>query len=99
MPATEPAMKPEPTADKILVVDDNESNRYTVGPLSEERPVMKWSEAGNGRGRRCGLAAERPALVILDIQMPDMTGFEVCKYDKVRARHRRHSGAAYLGDF
>ena len=73
-------MQAEPNPDKILVVDDNVTNRYTVARYLKAAGY-EVVEAGTGReGLR--LAAELPALVILDIQMPDLTGLEVCKLIK-----------------
>lgn len=62
--------------DELLVVDDDEVSRYVLtGFLGDTR--FRVVEAASGReGLR--LAAERkPAVIFLDLMMPDMTGFDV----------------------
>jgi diguanylate cyclase (GGDEF)-like protein len=63
---------------KILIVDDVDSNRLAV------RTVLKGvgaelSEADNGFDAVSMCLAEEFALILLDVQMPDMDGFEVCE--------------------
>jgi two-component system, sensor histidine kinase and response regulator len=67
-----------PLATNILVADDTVENlRLLVAMLGgqgyEVRPVTT--------GRQALLAAERvqPALILLDINMPDISGYEVCE--------------------
>jgi signal transduction histidine kinase len=68
--------------EKILHVDDDEANRYTVR-LILERAGYDVVDAANGReGLR--LADTKPDLIILDIRLPDIDGFEVCRVIKSR---------------
>lgn len=61
----------------ILHVDDNPATRYTIG-RTLVREGFKVREAATGReGLR--LAKEEPDLVILDVKLPDIDGFEVCR--------------------
>ncbi|RYZ71919.1 MAG: response regulator, partial [Proteobacteria bacterium] len=62
----------------ILVVDDTPGTRYSVARVLKN-DGFEVIEAGTGTdGLR--LATERlPDLAILDIHLPDMTGFEVCR--------------------
>jgi len=62
----------------IVVVDDNPANlRLLVGMLSEKgykvRPVL------NGELALSGAKAIPPDLILLDINMPQMNGYEVCQ--------------------
>ncbi len=60
----------------ILVVDDNEHNRY-VHVRYLERAGFSVRQAVSGSDG-LALAAEAD-LVILDVRLPDMSGFEVCR--------------------
>ena len=62
----------------ILLVDDTEANLRVLGPLLQ---AEGWSVAAATRGEQAlELIAQRlPELVLLDVMMPDMYGFEVCR--------------------
>jgi DNA-binding response OmpR family regulator len=62
----------------VLVIDDDSSLRDTIGLLLEKegfRPVL--AEDGK-QGFRQALTL-KPALILVDLRMPGMTGVEVCK--------------------
>ncbi len=62
----------------VLVIDDDASLRDTIGLLLEKegfRPVL--AEDGK-QGFRQALTL-KPALILVDLRMPGMTGVEVCK--------------------
>jgi PAS domain S-box-containing protein len=61
----------------ILHVDDNPTTRYTIGRILG-REGFKVMEAATG-GEALRLAKEGPDLVILDVKLPDIGGFEVCR--------------------
>jgi PAS domain S-box-containing protein len=61
----------------ILHVDDNPTTRYTIG-RTLGREGFKVMEAATG-GEALRLAKEGPDLVILDVKLPDIGGFEVCR--------------------
>lgn len=76
--APEPA---PPPAARILVVDDDESVRLVFVELLR-REGFQVIEARNGR-EALGIAREqRPDLVLLDVRMPGLNGYEVCKQIK-----------------
>ena len=62
----------------ILVVDDNAANRNLLQAqlLLEGHAVLI---AVDGRSALATFAARQPDLVLLDVQMPDISGFEVCR--------------------
>ena len=61
----------------IVVVDDFQDGReLTAALLRHEGFVVK--EAATGE-EALALAAERPALMVLDVNLPDITGYEVCR--------------------
>ena len=67
----------------ILNVDDSESIRYAKS-RSLRRAGYRVLESGTGTEALRLAAAERPALVLLDINLPDMSGIEVCRRIKQR---------------
>ena len=61
----------------ILVVDDDAAGRYVIARLlRQERFAVH--EAADGREALARVQA-RPDLVVLDVNLPDMDGFEVCR--------------------
>lgn len=66
----------------ILDVDDDEAGRYAVSrQLTQAGYEMRG--AGNGAQGLEIAARERPDLIILDVRLPDIDGFEVCR--RIRA--------------
>src|SRR5271156_6800190 len=61
----------------ILLVDDDETKRYTIAKTLV-RAGFEITEAVNG-AEALNLVASLPSLVILDVKLPDMSGFEVCR--------------------
>ncbi|MBN3959717.1 response regulator [Nostoc sp. NMS8] len=66
---------------KILHVDDNETNRYVVTRILQNAG-FSVVEAATGRTGLEAVANFQPDLVILDVQLPDISGFEVCRQIK-----------------
>jgi PAS domain S-box-containing protein len=61
----------------ILVVDDDEAKRYSIAKILQ-KAGFDTREAGTGTdGLR--LVADLPDLVVLDVKLPDISGFEVCR--------------------
>jgi two-component system, LytTR family, response regulator len=66
------------TAFRVLVVDDEAPARAKVKRLLEADPRFGCvGEASDGTQALARIEALRPALVVLDVQMPGLTGFEV----------------------
>ncbi len=61
----------------ILVVEDDEMVRKLIGEILE--PSYRLHFAENGTSALELARKHEPELVILDIMMPDMNGFEICK--------------------
>jgi PAS domain S-box-containing protein len=62
----------------ILHVDDNETNRYVVTRMLQNAGY-RVIEAVTGAEALQFAAEQRPDLVILDVKLPDIGGFEVCQ--------------------
>jgi two-component system, cell cycle sensor histidine kinase and response regulator CckA len=63
---------------RILVVDDTEANRYAVARHLRQAGYTVL-EAGDGRSALALVAERSPHLLILDIRMPGLDGFEVVR--------------------
>lgn len=61
----------------ILIVDDIPRNLQVLGSILSENG-FGVSVASSGQGALDAIAANKPDVVLLDIQMPDMDGFDVC---------------------
>jgi CheY-like chemotaxis protein len=61
----------------ILIVDDNGDNRYTLSRRLQRQGYTDLEEAANGREALERLEVRPFDLVLLDIMMPEMDGFEV----------------------
>ncbi|MGH2633234.1 MAG: response regulator [Tepidiformaceae bacterium] len=71
-------------AQKILVVDD-ESNIRDLATLYLEKEGFLVEAAQNGTDALLRFQQTQPAMVVLDVMMPGMDGFEVCR--ELRREH------------
>jgi CheY-like chemotaxis protein len=63
---------------RILLVDDNLQNLELMQAYLESLPC-RLSTAADGVEAMAAMERERPDLVLLDVMMPRMSGFEVCQ--------------------
>jgi two-component system alkaline phosphatase synthesis response regulator PhoP len=63
--------------EKILVVDDEKGIVSTL-KMSLESDNYKVVETYTGDGAIRKVRSEAPDLILLDIMLPDMTGYEIC---------------------
>jgi len=68
--------------DTILLVDD-EQHIIDLAKMYLEKEGFRIIEANDGRRALTTIAAEKPALVVLDLMLPEVDGWEVCR--RVRA--------------
>ncbi len=71
----------------VLVVDDGEINRALVEAFLSDLDCRLQSFA-DGPSALTAIEKESPDLVLLDVQMPGMDGYEVCRRIKARPRGR-----------
>ncbi len=69
-------------APALLVVDDNEDNRFTLTERLKREGYGSVACASNGRGGAEALATRSFDLVLLDITMPEMDGYQVLEHLK-----------------
>ena len=77
---------PQPT---ILNVDDDAAVRY-IRTRVLQQAGFGVTEAATGK-EALRLAANLPNLILLDINLPDLNGLEVCR----RTRAKRRTGTIY----
>jgi len=73
----------------LLIVDDHEHNLFTLRSLVRQHMDVEILEATSGQ-QALDIALNTPGidLIILDIQMPDMDGFQTATMLKVRKKTR-----------
>ncbi|MDC8637947.1 response regulator [Xanthomonas hortorum] len=67
-----------PSSHRILVVDDNAVTRYSVRRVLEHHQFVV-EEAGTGTDGLAKLATHAFAAVVLDVNLPDMSGFDIVR--------------------
>ena len=70
------------TSELILLVDD-EPSIIQLARMYFERDGFRIQEAMDGEAALEAVAKHRPALIVLDVMLPKLAGFEVCR--KLRA--------------
>ena len=74
---------------KLLIVDDNQNNLFTLRTLLEKHMDIEILEALSGaRALEIALAENDLDLVILDVQMPEMDGYQTASMLKIRKKTR-----------
>ncbi|MFE4600787.1 SpoIIE family protein phosphatase [Kitasatospora indigofera] len=73
---------PDSAAATVLVVDDDDTSRYILASWLR-RDGHRVAEAADGAQGLALLAAatgaDRPELAVVDVNLPDMSGFQVCE--------------------
>jgi CheY-like chemotaxis protein len=75
---------------KIAIVDDTEDNRFIVRKVLEREFLV--ADYADGESALEELSIEPPDLILLDICMPEMDGFEVLR--RLRAHPTLHNVCA-----
>ena len=71
-------------SDLILLVDD-EASIIQLARMYLEREGFQVKDVGNGEAALEAVASLHPALVVLDVMLPKLDGFEVCR--RLRAKN------------
>ena len=64
---------------QMLIVDDIEVNRFMVKKLLSTYPDITIDEAADAQSAIDQIKEKKPHIVLMDIHMPDLNGFEVIK--------------------
>ncbi len=74
---------------KLLIVDDNENNLFSLRTLIQAHMDVEVLEATSGQAA-LDMALNTPDidLIVLDVQMPEMDGFQTASMLKIRKRTR-----------
>jgi len=70
----------------ILIVDDNKNNLFTLNSLIAEYLAVNVIQADSGNEALRVLMKTQVDLIILDVQMPEMDGFETAKIIRSRKK-------------
>lgn len=67
----------EPVGPRVLIVDDHPSFRASARVLLEAEGFDVVGEAADGRAALVEAGRLQPEVVLLDVQLPDIDGFDV----------------------
>ena len=81
-----------PAMAKILLVEDNEMNRDMLSGASSRTRLRGASMADDGEAAPGAAARERPDLILMDMSLPVLDGWEATRRLKADARDRGHPG-------
>jgi signal transduction histidine kinase/CheY-like chemotaxis protein len=71
------APAPELSKKRVLIIDDDDTFRYILRQIISGEPRYEVLEAGDGTDGLRQAKTERPDVIILDLQMPNVDGFTV----------------------
>jgi len=64
----------------LLVIDDGENIEMLVGRITEQYlPDLRVISAKNGTEGLAKARTEHPDMILLDVKLPDIEGYEVCR--------------------
>lgn len=71
---------------RVMIVDDNRVNRHLLLALLERGGIAQVEMAEDGHDALARMDRFRPDLILLDLMMPNLDGFEMCR--RLRAEPR-----------
>ena len=86
---------------RILVVDDEPSNRKILKRILEPHYLFEMAETGAEALDK--VASFRPEMILLDVMLPDIDGYEICRRVRAQENHQRTkiimlTGRAIIGE-
>ncbi len=79
------------TAGTVLVVDDDRAIREMLRVALESAGYLVWTLQDGQHVAETLLTACEPCVVLLDLMMPQVDGYEVCRMLAADARFARHA--------
>ncbi len=77
--APAPSSRPDPNKRlKVLVVDDESDMRASIGEFLQDRGFAVC-DAGDGEEALAKTFTEKPDLILLDLRLPKVDGYQVCQ--------------------
>lgn len=67
---------------KVLIVDDDEQSRKIIQKVLKRLDEVDFLEAGNGNEAIQIANNDHPDLILMDVVMPEMDGYEACRQIK-----------------
>mgnify|MGYP001602511654 FL=1 len=80
-------MREEEYIPTVLIVDDMAANIAILSDLLQSSYKIKIAKSGQ-RALEIAKSKEKPDLILLDIEMPQMSGYDVCKILKSSSETR-----------
>ncbi len=78
-PAPRPLQAATPTTTRILVVEDEQDIAGLIKHTLEREPDTRVDMVNSGDAALKAVAEQAPHLIILDLNLPVLSGFEVCR--------------------
>ena len=78
----------KPATNRILIADDNQANRELLEAYLASIDCLT-EIAVDGQDTLAKVKSFKPDLILLDVMMPKLSGFEVCKKLKQDSVHRK----------
>lgn len=78
---------------EVLYIEDNQVNAVLVARILERAPGVRLTVCPTGESGFATACTLKPALILLDLQLPDIDGFEILR----RLRHDEgHRGPVFV---
>lgn len=71
----------------VLYIEDNQVNAVLVARILDRMPGVRLTVSETGEAGYAVACSLQPALVLLDLQLPDIDGFEVLRRLRVEQGH------------
>jgi len=74
-----PVSSPRPTLRAVVAVNERSIRQSMMQTLAGDRSIQMIKECASGAAARYAIALEKPDIVFVDVDLPDMSGFDVVR--------------------